>query len=69
MTKEVIEVQKRMEDLIEGAEAVGTKLGRTATGGAAVKIPSFSEFMAAQRAGGGGVVGDQIAAPRISYQD
>eukprot|EP01046_Picozoa_sp_COSAG06_P057369 COSAG06_NODE_11164_length_1553_cov_1.706327_1_plen_71_part_00 len=70
MTKEVIEVQKRMEDLIQSAEAVGTRLSAVG-GGAGEQIPSFSEFMDAQQraAQQGGSTGGQIASPRISHRD
>ena len=65
VTKHVIEVQKRMEDLIQSADTVGAKLSALDRSGASQTIPSFSQFMAAHRAAGEG----QIASPRISQRD
>eukprot|EP01043_Picozoa_sp_COSAG02_P051277 COSAG02_NODE_5378_length_4383_cov_2.451807_1_plen_70_part_00 len=69
MTKDLIEVQKRMEDLIQGADTVGTKLNTLDRAGTTEQIPSFSEFMAAQKAAGGQGGEEQIATPRISHRD
>lgn len=66
MTKQLIEVQKRMEDLIQGADAVATKVSAVGAG----EIPSFSEFMAMRVGGDGGGGGDgQISSPSISHRD
>ena len=65
----MIEVQKRMEDLVQSADAVGTKLNTVDRGSAAGQIPSFSEFMAVQKAASAGPAEGQVASPQISQHD
>ena len=65
----MIEVQKRMEDLVQGADAVGTKLNTVDRGSVTGQIPSFSEFMAVQKAASVGPAEGQVATPRISQRD
>ena len=52
VTKQVIEVQKRMEELIQATDRVSERLGGAAGGGQ--RFPTFSEFVAQSTAAEGG---------------